>query len=60
MTLLEVIDLDKILTVNSMWENKFFEPWAQVGAALVWNLWKNQNLKKQLNKKTQIIEYDGS
>ena len=43
MTLLDVIDLDKILTVNSMWENKFFEPWVEVGVALVWNLWENQN-----------------
>ena len=47
MTLLDVIDLDKIWTVNetvnSMWEKKIFEPWAKVGAALVWNLWENQN-----------------
>ena len=27
MTLLDVIDLDKIWTVNSARENKFFEPW---------------------------------
>ena len=31
MTLLDVIDLDKILTVNSMWEKEFFEPWVKVG-----------------------------
>ena len=30
MTLLDVIDLDEILTVNYMWENIFFEPWAKV------------------------------
>ena len=28
MTLLDVIDLDEILIVNSMWEN-VFEPWAK-------------------------------
>ena len=43
MTLLDVIDLDEILKVNSMWENKFLEPWAKTGAALVWKLWENQN-----------------
>ena len=43
------IDLDKIWTVNFMWENKFFELWAKVGAALVWNLWENQHLKKNFN-----------
>ena len=46
MTLLDVIDLNEILTVNSMWEKKFLEPWAKVGAALVWKLWENQNKKK--------------
>ena len=40
-----------------MRENKFFEPWAKVSAALVWNLWENQN--KKTMKKGQIIEYDG-
>ena len=45
--LLDIIDLDKILTVNSMWENKFSEPWAKMGAALVWNLWENQNKKNE-------------
>ena len=34
MTLFDIIDLDEILTVNSMWKN-FFEPRAKVGAALV-------------------------
>ena len=43
MTLLNFIDLDEILTVNSMWENKFFEPWSKVGAALTWKLWWKQN-----------------
>ena len=52
MTLLDVIDLDKIWTVNSMWENEFFEPRAKVGAALVWNLWENQNFKNK------IVKYD--
>ena len=42
MILLDVFDFDKILTVNSIWENKFYEPWAKVGAALVWKLWKKQ------------------
>ena len=45
MTLLDVINLDKILAVNSMWENTFFERMAN-GVALVWKLWKNQNEKK--------------
>ena len=53
MTLLNVIDSDKILTVNSIWENKFFESWAKVDAALVWKLWENQNWK-QKTKKTKI------
>ena len=35
---LNVIDLDKIWTVNSKRENKFFEPWAKLGVTLVWNL----------------------
>ena len=38
MTLLDVIDLNKILTVNSMWEYKFFEPRAKVGATLIQKL----------------------
>ena len=40
---LNVIDLGEILTVNSIWQNKFFEPWAKVDAALVWKSWENQN-----------------
>ena len=36
--MLDVIVLDEILTANSMRPNKFLEPWAKVGAALVWNL----------------------
>ena len=51
MTMLDIIDLDEILTVNSVWENKFFEPWAKVGAALVWKLWENQNKKKTKKRK---------
>ena len=43
MTLLEVIDYDEIVTLNSIWENKFLEPSAKVDAALVWKLWENQN-----------------
>ena len=43
MTLLDVMDLDKIWTVNSMGENKFFEEWAKVGATLALNWWENQN-----------------
>ena len=38
---LDVINLDKIWTVNSMWENKQ----SKVVAALVWNLYENQDLK---------------
>ena len=38
MTLLDVINLDEILMLNSVGENNFFEPWAKVGAALVWKL----------------------
>ena len=62
MTLLDVIDLDEILTVNFMWKKNFFEPLVTVGAALVWKLWENQNLKffEKKPKKTKIIEYDGS
>ena len=43
MTLLDVTDLYKIWTVNSMWK-KIFEPLAKAGAALAGKLWKNQNL----------------
>ena len=39
-----------------MWEKEFFESWANVGRALVWTLWENQNLKKK-TKKTKIIEF---
>ena len=46
MTLFDVIGLDDILTVNSMWRNKFFEPLAKMGATLIWKLWKNQNKNK--------------
>ena len=35
MTLLDVIDLDEILIVNSMRDKKFFEPLAKGGATLV-------------------------
>ena len=60
MTLLEaIIDLDEILTVNSMWQHKFFEPWAKLGAPLVWKFWENQN-KKNVKKPKKNIEYDGS
>ena len=52
MTLLDVIDLDKIWTVNFIWENKFFEPWAKVGVASFLNLWENWNEKKILINKT--------
>ena len=62
MTLLNVTDLDRIWIVNSMWENKFFKAWVKVGAALVWNLWENENWKKKIlmKRKTKIIEYDGA
>ena len=43
MTLLDVINLDKMWTANSMREKKLFVPRAKVGAALVWNLRENQN-----------------
>ena len=43
MTILDVIDLDQSWTVNSMWENKFFELGAKVGTALVRNLCENRN-----------------
>ena len=43
--MLDVIDLNEILTVNFMWKKKIFEPWAKVGVALVWKLWENQNKK---------------
>ena len=52
MTLLDVIDLDEILTVNSTWEKKLFEPRTKVGAV--------SKLKKKKIKTTKIIEYDGS
>ena len=35
MILLDVINLDEILTGNSMCQNKFFEPCAKLGAILV-------------------------
>ena len=35
MTPVDVMNLDKMLTVNSMWKNKFFEAWAKAGAGLV-------------------------
>ena len=58
---LDVMDLNKILTVNSTWVNKFLKPWAKVGAAFVWKLWENQNLKKNLKtEKTKMIEHDGA
>ena len=53
MTLLHVINSDKSLPLNSMWENKFLEPLAKVGAALVWNLWENKNFKEL--KKNQLL-----
>ena len=59
MTTLDVIDMDEILNINSMWQNKFFEPWAKVGAALDRKLWENEN-SIFFNQKTVIIEYDGS
>ena len=60
MTQLDVIDLYQILTVSSMWQI-FFQPWAKVGAALVWKLWENRNkIFFSKPKKTKIIEYDGS
>ena len=45
----------KIRTVNSMRENKFFEPWAKVGARLWFGSYEKINIKKR-----QIIKYDGS
>ena len=33
---MDLIDLDKIWTVNSILENKFFEPWTKIGVVLVW------------------------
>ena len=55
-TLLDVIDLDK-KTVNSMWEKTFFETWGKVGAALVWHLWGNQNLKYYKTKQNKNQNY---
>ena len=60
MTLLDVIDLDKIWIVSSIWGKKNFQVWAKVGATLVWNLWENQNYKKIFFMKKQIIGYDDS
>ena len=55
MTLLDVIDFNEILTVNSMWEKKF-------GAKVV-RLWFENYKKTKINfkktKKTKMIEYDG-
>ena len=37
MILLDIIDLVLTLTVNFMWENKYFVPWKNVGAAFcIW------------------------
>ena len=54
MTLMDVIDLDEIVTVNSMWEIQIFEPWAKVGATLVWELWENQYKKIFEQKKPKL------
>ena len=58
MTLLKIVELDEILTLNSTWENKFFEPWAKVSTALVWKLWENQNKKtiKKKPKKRKLLD----
>ena len=53
MILLNVIN--KIWTVNSMSENNFFELWAK----LWFRLMKTTILKKNLIKRTKIIEYGG-
>ena len=43
-----------------LWQYKFFESWAKVGAASVWKLCENQDKKILKTKKRKIIEYDGS
>ena len=55
MTLLDVIDLDKISTVDSM-KKKFFLSHGRKWA-LAWNLWENFNTKKLLKIKKRK-EYD--
>ena len=47
MTRLDVIDLDKIWKVNSMWQNKFFEPSGEVG------LWFESYEKIKITKKIE-------
>ena len=60
MTLLHVIDWDKISTVNSMSENKFFQPWAKMG--VVWfGICDKIKIKKNVNNtKRKIIKCYGS
>ena len=55
MTVLNVIDLNKIWTVNSMWRNKFFEACAKVGATLVSKLWEKKILTKKKQKLLNIM-----
>ena len=57
MTLLDGIDWESNLTVNFMWENKFFEPWTKVGAFWFGNYEKIKIKKK--TKKMKTIKYDG-
>ena len=60
MTLLDVIDLDEILTVNSMWEI-FFWAIGESGRGFGLEVMRKSkfNKKWQKNKKTKMIEYDG-
>ena len=57
MTLLDVIDLDEILIVNSMRDKKFFEPLAKGGATLVWKFMKKSQFKKIKGKQKKNESY---
>ena len=52
---LDVINSGEILTVNSMWQNKFFELWKKVGVALVRKLWESRIKKKWNNPKNRKL-----
>ena len=56
MILFDVVDMDETRTVNFMWQNKFVEPSAKVGA----QLWFGSYEKSKLKKKRKMIDYDGS
>ena len=55
MSQLDVIDLDEIFIINSMWKNDFFNSWMKVGVALFRKSWENQKFKKCKKKQKKEI-----